>query len=740
MFRSIAAALLILIAALFAHAADVLSISGSVTRVLPDTAAGEVRFPVTYAAAAPPAVTLIEVLLDGAPASAEGWTASLGVDRFLRIAVAPDRARDAGTYGVVIRAQPATGDAQLLNVNVVRPAGELRFAFSPLRLSRTVYFWRIVDDVPDAVTLIASPRRGTVTPAQTLWSGDLRSSDTTIVGQVRISTPQRITAGTTVAAPLSVVGDPPLGTSTATVRIAAPQLAAGVVEQTVEVVSRLSSVWLLIVVALGIAVGHLVRHVLENRRLRSEALLSANSVRDDLQELARKTPDAEDLQNLQQILATLERVMRDHRSTPEQISAAAESAAVAAKEVIAMMNVIRAKSTERIAALRGVLGKPEGHVASIGAVVRDLLASIRSQEQSIAAGELRSVVRELDEIEGSLQETVYEALAQWTAELRSALTTFAAASSSPIVADSVANARALVDRVADGVEIGPRLDTAKKLASVLRVNLFKTALHEITDEATRVLDQASAAGDKSAIAAAREQVNSVSSWHAEPAGEPLHQLMVDIQAMRSAVGSIPAAPTEVALKFDPAKTAAARAAAAAATTVITSRRTTRIIVSGPAVVGERLSCRLVSVDGQLDGVANVTWQVNGVVIASEGALSVAIDLREPKLLTINADTTFVDGSNDSTSVVLHVSPLMELQSTDLLIEITRRVQWIQTIVAGLLIALSGFVIFRAHFIGTPEDLLVVFLWGFGSDVGLARVRELSAPLQERKLPSGGGPT
>ena len=48
-----------------------------------------------------------------------------------------------------------------------------------------------------------------------------------------------------------------------------------------------------------------------------------------------------------------------------------------------------------------------------------------------------------------------------------------------------------------------------------------------------------------------------------------------------------------------------------------------------------------------------------------------------------------------------------------------------------MIAVIGYGIFRSTFIGTFEDFLTAFLWGFTVDVGIAKVRELATPLLAR---------
>jgi hypothetical protein len=62
------------------------------------------------------------------------------------------------------------------------------------------------------------------------------------------------------------------------------------------------------------------------------------------------------------------------------------------------------------------------------------------------------------------------------------------------------------------------------------------------------------------------------------------------------------------------------------------------------------------------------------------------------------------------------------------------VERIETIFAGAIITVAGWVIFSPSFIGTFPELFAVFLWGFSADVGAAKVRELTESVKGLKVP------
>ncbi|GJG86810.1 hypothetical protein tb265_19910 [Gemmatimonadetes bacterium T265] len=61
----------------------------------------------------------------------------------------------------------------------------------------------------------------------------------------------------------------------------------------------------------------------------------------------------------------------------------------------------------------------------------------------------------------------------------------------------------------------------------------------------------------------------------------------------------------------------------------------------------------------------------------------------------------------------------------------------QTALVGVVTLLVGLLLFRNAFVGTPEQLVVPFLWGFLIDVSVAQLRTSSAPLLARTVPLPG---
>ncbi len=54
-----------------------------------------------------------------------------------------------------------------------------------------------------------------------------------------------------------------------------------------------------------------------------------------------------------------------------------------------------------------------------------------------------------------------------------------------------------------------------------------------------------------------------------------------------------------------------------------------------------------------------------------------------------------------------------------------------TLVSGIMIAVIGFMLYRNVFNGDLGDFAAAFFWGFSTDIGVAKVRELSTSLTSR---------
>jgi hypothetical protein len=720
-----------------AAAADLITIAGSAARALP-AAQGIVRFPAKITAGT--TVAVVDVTLDGGAVGSPGVTASIDRDQFLAITITADSAREAGTYTVIVAARGGD-NLQLLPLTLTRPAGDIRIATGPVRMTRTVYAPYVACIRSNALTMNNVARYAAVTPAQKQSTADLRSADNVTVGRVTVDVPDRIEPLKSALAHISVDVAPPLGTATATLRIAAPQLAGGAFEQSLELVSRLSLWWLFLTIAVGIGAGYLCRVVLEKTRLRADALLAANAQREILQELIRKTPDAEDVAALQGILTILETAMADPRTTPEDISTATKGAVGDAQKVVNDANAVRTAAAAKLDELQARIGPAGGHVPAIKTAIADTSRQLENLRQALAAGESNSVRRALTTLESDL-DTRFEPLTdEWVAEIATALDGFVAWPEVPHVAEAIAAARATLASLP--ADLHGRLNAIRQLATSLRADLFGASRRAIANAALTRLSALAPAQPATVakVAAARAAAELVPDWNGEPAGEALDKVVAALRNLRelldAAVQAVPPPVTETVLKGGqpPAKPIPPQDFAIAVGEAADEPPPTiaRIVVNGPAVAGLPLSFRIVSATNALPPIARVNWTANGNAIATGSAITVTTS-PAAGFLTVAAEIEFADGLKATANASLQILPPPQLPSADVLLARRRKAELIQTAVAGLLITLGGLFIFKNSFVGTFDDLGGAFLWGFGTDIGLTKLREMTLPLLQRTVP------
>ena len=722
-----------------AYAGEQMTLAGSATRALPPKG-GSIYFPAKVEPQS--TVDVVDITLDGAPIPTDNISASIDPRGFLVISLPNGAVREAGTYAVTVRAR-AGDNAQLLSVTLTRPAADLRFAPGIARINRTIYFPGMTCVSPLGLTLNNASRFAAVTPSQTTWKADLRSSDNTIVGRIRLDTPGEMRPLTNASTEVSVVGDPPLGTATAVVRITAPELSGGAIEQTVEVVSRLSLWWLFITIVLGIVAGYFCRVVLERIRLRADALVSASMESAYLHEQIRMTPDAEDVAALEDIVRELGRTMGDPRKSAEQIMTEAKTASDAAQTVTARANESRTKASQAINDLRSVLGVPETQIGPIAAAIGEALHTLDTEQQALAAGESHRVVRDMTTFAQKLGADLDELLAEWITEVRSALDRLGSWPALPAVGDTAAEIREKVTGLSDG-DLRTRLDTARHIAALHRA-LFRKGRQAIVQSARSTLSSLPATSGEAAtkITAARDAAEAVESWNTEPSGRALDDLLTAFGRLRStlddAVTASAAHPSEKALSSGeqppPSSPQQVDADIASAATVAENTAVARLVVTGSVLVGQPLSYRIVSATAlPLPQIAQVTWTADGKTIV--GAAQTFRDTpSRPGLLSVIAHIRFADGSQTDAFEALEILPARRFALLDDLLATRRRAEWLQTAAAGMLITIGGFLIFKNAFVGTIEDLAGALLWGFGTDIGLARVREMSLPLLQKTVPS-----
>jgi hypothetical protein len=131
----------------------------------------------------------------------------------------------------------------------------------------------------------------------------------------------------------------------------------------------------------------------------------------------------------------------------------------------------------------------------------------------------------------------------------------------------------------------------------------------------------------------------------------------------------------------------------------------------------------------------VRWEVTGepAVQGLPGDLTYRFTPRRAGPVLIHAAAVAPEMGDAVAEITLHIRSEEGYAALPGLHEQLRRAEFLQTIVSGVLIAATGFVIFKGTFIGTVEDFLAAILWGFTVDIDVAKVREIATPLLGRTV-------
>lgn len=702
------------------------------------------------------------------------------------------KAATTGTYTVKVQPPRPSAAAQPpapLEFSFVRPAAEIR-VHTPIRLERVVYLpWVLSTVRPRSLVLTESSSRSPILLADRTWEGDLSGADgKPSKGRLRFKLPAHIEAWQQGTAEVEFLDPPALGRSSGTLTLRSEQLAARSVDFPLEVASRASLLWLLLILVGSIALGYLTRTGIDERRKRLQASLAVQRQRGLLYQLLDVEAD-EDLQaRLQEILNDLDTAEQTAGTDAEALTAAATQARTDVEAAMAHAKQRRDDLRARLAARKRALGPAEAQAASVEAAVQELLQKLAAQEKVLAEGHIGRVERFLEGEQGEIN-GLRNALEAWLGRLDHTLDRAGSWPDTPY-ATATAEARQEIGNLlaalasADSLEkLAPVLGSAAVLAGRVRNRLLAVGVPSILDLVGDMLKDLgelgepalkprleALAGAKTRLEAARDRA---SADDLEEVAESLHGLREAVETILRAAYRLTwkqGDPTEPAGLAEgryfgvlrdvlsrrraleeteerplggpppPGEEASyARAAALPAEAVDSGLRPVWTVVLEPPerpVAGRAaaLSLRLEAPAGQSPPLVTVRWSVGGVVAhqGMPGDLGWSFTPRQPGPVLVRAEATAASGETQAAEVRLLVLPADGYDAIPALTAQLARDERTQSIVSGTLIALVGFAMFSGTFVGTFQDFLAAALWGYTIDFGVARVREMAAPLLARQ--------
>jgi hypothetical protein len=674
--------------------------------------------------------------------------------------------------------------SQTVQLKLTRPAAELRVA-APLKIEQVHTFPAQFALAPGRFTLAESAGKSWARIDPSPWNVELRRGDAPVEAyKLRVWLPSSVNGWGQADATVELDGPISLGTSSGTLTVRAPQLAAGTVDFAVTVVSRMHVLWLLLPIALGITGGLVLRNRLEARRTRLEALIPAKQELETLAALIDKAKDDAFERRLQTAHGELQRVMRARRSTPQVITEATKAAAAEREKIVKEMtdltNKLRADidAWHRCAAVKDPL--PEN--------VRPALTELREKVEEAAA---RLEVGELN----AAHEIVKHDLAEPVRALRDAigdwLDSLAALKTVPAwqdtkLATELTTINGSVDRIRQALTPAETADPLWKVlldvADVLgrlKVRLFgyvggdqvrngaatiskallardrklKPQADAIDNAILRLPAPATAEtvlGADTLVDALQDVRNAVveglkSAWGDDP--KPLPGLAegrflealkeLEKKPLKAAEGTLndtespqrrgAVTADDVRRSFEGVAEPAARTTAVPWTVMLDAREA---VVSQPVMV----RVLVIVPEGGTPPELSLSWYLGGefVGVTAPGTLGRPFIFDTPGTAVVEVRATDAAGTHYTARRTVTVLRPDDTLTVEALEEQLARAERAQNLISTVLVAVIGWLIFSPSFIGTFPEFVAAFLWGFSADVGAAKVRELTESMKGLK--------
>ena len=166
------------------------------------------------------------------------------------------------------------------------------------------------------------------------------------------------------------------------------------------------------------------------------------------------------------------------------------------------------------------------------------------------------------------------------------------------------------------------------------------------------------------------------------------------------------------------------------------RSTWQIALEAPtvAIAGQPviLRARVISAADAVPAVSRVCWYVNDELVkVGPQALEHMLLVSKASTLAVRVEAESDGGERREARLKLAVGPF---EAPAALTDLVKQMKWTEiklTAVSGVMIAVIGFLLYREMFVGGLGDFAAAFFWGSSTDIGVAKVRELSTSLTSR---------
>lgn len=673
---------------------------------------------------------------------------------------------------LVLRDGDPTVPAQTFDLKFTRPAATL--SLTPSRIDNVLWapLSGSYEFLPNQLKLQETSGRASLTGVQIRTKDLLKGpNDVPVSGEIRVSTIDKIEAGKDSTPSLEVVGGLPLGSAKGTLVVRSRQLAQPV-EVSIEILTRTTRVWLILALAISIALGYFFRTSLDKQRAENQGRLNAEQQYQQIDESKEKAIDSDIQNGLETILTTLRAVIEATPFNAVNLDAATKKAGSEVDAVIKKADEDRNALRLKLKALREKLGLPIGQPKVLSQFVETRILRMQELERDLNRGAVGTVTSALDALDQEVTNGLPELIQKWAEGIHETVNKFGQWTGLDFEA---VRRQFLEDTNAANAQ---KLDLTKtrELARTGRISLVLAGLHQVGALSTQIVDRLDTLklneleplllecrarildAQKLQEADQPATVTGISSLHAL-----LTEAIVKAAALTNvakpegldegdfskAIGklfdSLPKETKEKPFGVGPQKPATNAATAVAnvtsllASAVPPSRDSwwdIQLDVPLSPAAGDKVTAKVTVVGGGTIG--NFVWQIGDEATPSPGGAERIFTPAHPGVLAISVRAVdFVTGEVRNASINIRVRAKHGSQSIALLIARLAKHDRLQTIVSGVFITLAGYAIFRGSWYGTFTDFMAAGLWGFSVDFSVTKVREMATPLLTRTIPFSG---
>ena len=608
--------------------------------------------------------------------------ASGGRSTRLELTLDTDVASAPGIYAVVVDLHRG-GRRQRLSLKLDHVAATLQ-APRPVVVERTGGFlglWEADTNVR-ALRLKETSKKTRLGPL-TVEQVDGPTGATPANGTIDFDAVELAPGNKTALSPI-LAGDFPRGTSTGTLEVDAPQLASAVTVS-YEVRDTLHRGWLVVAIALGIALGYLTRVGLKRLIDRAQARGRGWAQLDAIDAELGRRPDAGFQAAALAARTALDAALRRRRATAADIATNVDTAATALTAALHDLEQRTGAVADELAALTATIATPWAAPAPVLTALHAQDDALTAAAAALERGDATAAATAVTSALQALRVGLREPLHAFAAEVRAFLAALAAlrlpAAVRPRVAAAAQQVRAGLLR---GDFDAPSLDPQRALTGA---HAAETALRRLLEDLSSV---------SLTVAMVLDTLRDAGAL-SDAAGEQIeHTDRALAAALRER--DLVAIPRRADDLFD-----ALRAAIAA------------------PLAGASLADANAKLDaGRYDEAAAIAAAAVEPVL---DAAPVAAAARYEPHIVASADRpaapVLVQGRWRRWEVP---AGLARALNTAVLLPAS----WLRTLLIGLGVVLAGYGVFHSGFVGTEEQLIAAFFWGFASDItaegllGLAR--------------------